>query len=43
MSKGNKFWLIVAFLGGLFTMMDSGHELYEDHKIKKMIKSKEEA
>jgi hypothetical protein len=42
MTKAGKFWVIVAFLGGLFTMLDSGHQLYEDHKVKKSIESKEE-
>lgn len=42
MTKAGKFWVIVAFLGGLFTMLDSGHQLYEDHKSKKVIESKED-
>lgn len=41
MTKAGKFWVIVAFLGGLFTMLDSGHQLYEDHK-SKSIESKED-
>jgi hypothetical protein len=43
MTKAGKFWVIVAFLGGLFTMLDSGHQLYDDHKSKKAaIESKED-
>ena len=42
MSKFGKFWVVVTFISGLFTMLDSGHQLYEDHKSKKVIESKED-
>lgn len=34
-TKNNTFWLIVGFLGGLFAVVENGHELYENYKVKK--------
>ena len=30
--KNNTFWLIVGFLGGLFAVIENGHELYLNYK-----------
>lgn len=30
--SNNTFWLIVGFLGGLFAVIENGHELYENYK-----------
>lgn len=38
MTKFGKFWVVISFLGGLLTMLDSGHQLYDDHKMKKSLK-----
>ena len=28
----NTFWLVIGFLGGLFAVVENGHELYENFK-----------
>ena len=35
MKTKNTFWLVVGFLGGLFAVIENGHELYENYKIGK--------
>lgn len=35
MKTKNTFWLVVGFLGGLFAVIENGHELYENYKISK--------